>query len=118
MKNLHVIDLITEYFTFFFAVQIIDVYVSFLLPITVIQAQSVPTNTDSPVVFSATSPKRKSAAPSRVKQGIVLEAETIEHLAEGTTISHSENQNIDTLISIRYSGICDRFTINLICLFI
>ena len=61
---------------------------SFVFP--VIEAKSVPTDTETPVVFGVGSPKTRSSGSNHtdagMKQGILLEAETIDNIAEGKTI--------------------------------
>ncbi len=50
-----------------------------------IEARSIPRGTEERVVFSATPRDKKSRPRARGvnRQGVVLEAETIEHLSEG-----------------------------------
>ena len=56
---------------------------------SVIEAKSVPTDTEAPVVFGVGSPKPRPNGndddDTNVKQGILLEAETIDKIAEGTS---------------------------------
>ena len=74
LQNIH------AFIRFFLYLHLIDV----LFP--VIQAKSVSTDTETPVIFGAEPPKLKSVSDkgdNGVRQGIILEPETIENIAEG-----------------------------------
>ena len=69
------------FLSFFFYIHIL---IGVLFP--VIQAKSVSTDTETPVIFGAEPPKLKSVSDkgdNGVRQGIILEPETIENIAEG-----------------------------------